>query len=74
MTTLGEKLYDLSVLSLDLLIKQNNDMIKSCQLFENGGNYDKPEVAWYQGQMDDINKMVETCKVQREEKVTELNE
>lgn len=74
MTAMSEKLHDLSVLSLDLLIKQNNDMIKSCQLFDNGGNYDKPEIDWYQGQMDDINKMVETCKNQRKEKVAELKE
>jgi len=32
-----------------LLIKGNNDMLASCQLFEKGGNYDKPEVDWYQG-------------------------
>ena len=47
-------------------------MLSSCQLFENGGNYDKAEIEWYQGQMDEINSMITTCKDQRLEKVTEL--
>jgi len=49
-------------------------MLQSCQLFENGGNYDKPEIEWYQGQIDEINEMVTTCKNQRREKVTEIEE
>ena len=49
-------------------------MLASCQLFENGGNYDKPEVEWYQGQIDEINAMITTCKDQRTEKVAELVE
>lgn len=49
-------------------------MLSSCQLFENGGNYDKPEVEWYQGQIDEINSMITTCKEQRVEKVNELVE
>jgi len=49
-------------------------MLASCQLFENGGNYDKPEVEWYQGQIDEINSMISTCKEQRVEKVNELIE
>ena len=49
-------------------------MLQSCQLFENGGNYDKPEIEWYQGQIDEINEMVTTCKNQRLEKVTEIEE
>ena len=48
--------------------------LASCQLFENGGNYDKPEVEWYQGQIDEINAMITTCKDQRTEKVAELVE
>lgn len=49
-------------------------MLASCQLFENGGNYDKPEIEWYQGQLDEINAMITTCKDQRLEKVKELEE
>ena len=48
-------------------------MLQSCQLFENGGNYDKAEIDWYQGQMDEINQMITTCKETRSEKVQELS-
>jgi hypothetical protein len=71
---LTDQLEDLSSVQTGLLIKGNNDMLASCQLFENGGNYDKPEVEWYQGQIDEINAMITTCKDQRTEKVTELVE
>ena len=71
---LRDQLDDLSSVQTGLLIKGNNDMLASCQLFENGGNYDKPEVEWYQGQIDEINAMITTCKDQRTEKVTELVE
>ena len=71
---LKDELDDLSYIQPDLLIKVNNDMLASCQLFENGGNYDKPEIEWYQGQLDEINAMVTTCKEQRLEKVKELEE
>ena len=63
---------ELSLFQPDLLIKTNNDMLQSCQLFENGGNYDKAEIDWYQGQMDEINQMITTCKDTRQEKVTEF--
>ena len=42
-------------------------MLKSCQLFENGGNYDGAEIQWYQTQMDEINEMITTCKTKRRE-------
>jgi hypothetical protein len=47
-------------------------MLSSCLLFENGGNYDQPEVEWYRGQMEEINAMIQTCKDQRQVKVQEL--
>mmetsp|Transcript_41807 Transcript_41807/g.63874 ORF Transcript_41807/g.63874 Transcript_41807/m.63874 type:complete len:434 (+) Transcript_41807:2820-4121(+) len=47
-------------------------MLSSCQLFENGGNYDQAEIEWYQKQMDEIDEMISTCKVQRAEKVEGL--
>ena len=62
----------MSELQLELLIKNNTDMLTSCQLFENGGNYDGAEIEWYQKQMDEINQMITTCKEQRAEKVEEL--
>jgi len=69
---LKEQLHDLSSVQTGILIEANNKMLKNCKLFENGGNYDQPEVDWYQGQMDKINTMIETCQGQRTEKVTEL--
>ena len=56
----------------DMLIKNNNDMLQSCQLFDNGGNYDTAEIAWYQGQMDEINTMITTCKDTRLVSVNEM--
>ena len=47
-------------------------MLGSCQLFEDGGNYDKAEIEWYQGQMNEINEMIVKCKDQRLQKVEEL--
>jgi hypothetical protein len=49
MLEMQDLLNDLSCIQLDMLVKTNNDMISGCQLFENGGNYDRPEVQWYQG-------------------------
>ncbi len=69
---LRDRLHDLSTLQPDLLIKNNVDMLASCQLFDNGGNYDQAEIEWYQKQMDEINEMISTCKVQRAEKVEAL--
>jgi hypothetical protein len=42
-------------------------MLKNCVLFEAGGNYAVEEVAWYRGQMDDIDKVFEDSKVKRKE-------
>ena len=69
---LREQLDELSFLQPELLIKNNNDMLSSCQLFESGGNYDSAEIEWYQKQMDEINQMITTCKETRLEKVQEL--
>jgi len=71
---LTDSLHDFSEYQPDALIKSNNDMLASCTLFENGGNYDKPEIDWYQGQIDEINEMIKTCKTQRAQKVKELIE
>lgn len=37
-----------------MYIKQNAEMLKSCPLFENGGNYSAEEIAWYKEQMSEI--------------------
>lgn len=49
-------------------------MIRGCVLFEQGGNYDKPEIEWYQNQINEINEMVKTCQEQRSEKMKEFVE
>lgn len=67
-----QRLDDISYLQPDLLIHNNNEMLGSCQLFEDGGNYDKAEIEWYQGQMNEINEMIVKRKDQRLEKVEEL--
>lgn len=66
------RLDDLSYIQPDLLVTANGDMLNQCQLFEAGGNYSEDEVAWYRGQMDDINEMIINAKEERLEKVTEL--
>jgi len=47
-------------------------MLRQCQLFENGGNYDQREIDWYRGQMDEINEMVTKSKEARDEKLKEV--
>ena len=74
MLEMTEVMDQLAVIQPDLLIKNNNDMINGCHLFENGGNYDQAEVEWYRGQIEEINQMVSTCRDQRSEKVKELLE
>ena len=58
---------DLSEVQPDNLIKQNADMLTQCVLFDNGGNYSVDEIAWYRGQMDDIDKLIEEAKTKRQE-------
>lgn len=52
----------------------NNETLESWVLFENGGNYDKDEIKWYQDQMDKMNELVEVDMNTRLEKVTEFVE
>ena len=60
---------DIGEIQPESLIKQNNEMLKNCQLFENLGNYAVEEVAWYRGQMDDIDKLIEESKQKRKENI-----
>jgi hypothetical protein len=52
-------------LRLDLLVHENKKMLKSWKLFEKGGNYDEEEIKWYEGQMDEIETMINDCKKTR---------
>ena len=38
---------DIGEIQPDTLIKQNDDMLKHCTLFELGGNYSVEEIEWY---------------------------
>ena len=58
---------DLAEIQPELLIKQNSDMLQNCVFFEAGGNYAVEEVAWYRGQMDDIDKLLTESKLKRKE-------
>lgn len=58
---------DLSEVQPGNLIKQNADMLIQCVLFDNGGNYSVDEIAWYRGQMDEIDKLLEETKTKRRE-------
>jgi len=42
-------------------------MLIHCVLFDNGGNYSVDEVAWYRGQMDEIDMLLEETKIKRKE-------
>ena len=69
---LRSRLDELSYIQPDMLVKANEDMLSQCQLFEAGGNYSEDEVAWYRGQMNEINEMITKAKEERLEKVNEL--
>lgn len=66
-------MYDIAITQPDVLISQNNTMLDTCKLFDRvgNGNYSKDEVAWYRGQMKEINDMVEKCKADRDAKQKE---
>jgi hypothetical protein len=69
-----DTLLDLGEYQPDALIKQNGDMLKSCALIENGGNYAEAEVAWYRGQMDEIDTVISESKTKRSEEITKVLE
>ena len=64
-----DTLLDLGQIQPDGLIKQNSDMLKSCTLIESGGNYAEAEVAWYRGQMDEIDNVITESKTTRAEEI-----
>jgi hypothetical protein len=68
-----DKLYDLSITQPEFMVSQNTKMLDTCQLFEKGGNYAKPEVDWYRGQMKEINDMIDKCKVERDTKQKDIH-
>jgi len=69
-----DTMLDLSELQMDGLVRQNAEMLKACVLFKKGGNYAEAEIDWYRGQMDDIDKMIEECKTERQERANTITE
>jgi len=47
-------------------------MLTSCSLFENGGNYSKPEIEWYQAQMKEIDDLLNSTKEERNKRLEEV--
>ncbi|CAI2362107.1 unnamed protein product [Moneuplotes crassus] len=53
-------------------IKLNNNMLKSCVLFNKGGNYSELEIKLYEAQMEEINEMLKTFKDKKEKELEEI--
>lgn len=49
-------------------------MLKSCVLFEKGGNYDEKEVQWYRDQMTEIDDMIKKTMQERDERLKQVVE
>lgn len=65
---------DLGEIKPETHIKQNAEMLKSCPLFENGGNYSGDEVDWYRGQMNEIDGLFSSMIEKRKTHIAEINE
>jgi hypothetical protein len=49
-------------------------MLDQCVVFEKrGGSYSEAEVAWYRGQMREINDMIVQARQEREAKMKEIH-
>lgn len=69
-----DKLLDLGEFQLDGLVRNNAAMLESCTLFEKDGNYSVDEVAWYRGQMDEIDKLITESKEKKEDEIKTIVE
>ena len=47
-------------------------MLRSCTLFDNGGNYAQAEVDWYRGQMNEIDKLIYESEEQRKVEIEKV--
>lgn len=48
-------------------------MLKSCPLFDNGGNYSEEEIEWYRTQMAEIDTMFTTMIDNRKQHMSDIN-
>lgn len=51
---INDQLHDIGEALPAQNVKQNAEMLRSCALFEQGGNYSADEVDWYRAQMTEI--------------------
>lgn len=59
-TEFNDQMYDIGEAQPQAYVKQNAEMLKSCPLFDNGGNYSEEEIEWYRSQMSEIDSMFAT--------------
>lgn len=48
-------------------------MLRSCPLFDNGGNYSSDEIEWYRGQMSEIDQLFLTMIDKRKSHIADIN-
>lgn len=72
-TEFNESMHDLGDVQPKTFVKQNADMLKSCPLFKDGGNYSEDEVEWYRAQMSEIDQLFQTMIENRAQHISDIN-
>ena len=49
-------------------------MLKSCQFFNQGGDYSEREIEWYKNQMNEIDEMLQNFQKEKGQEIEEINE
>mgnify|MGYP000872821102 CR=1 FL=1 len=56
-------------------MRQNAEMLKNCRLFGSAdGDYAVAEVAWYKGQMDEIDQLLMDSKNKKKTEISQVLE
>ncbi|KAL4438837.1 hypothetical protein ABPG74_016557 [Tetrahymena malaccensis] len=69
---LEEKLTVLGNAEVEFLLQKNRAFIKESKLFEDGGEYSKDEVQWYEGMMKEIDDQLNSQKQKRNVSIAEI--
>ena len=72
-TEFKDQMFDLGEAKPEQLVKQNADMLKSCPLFSNGGNYSDHEIEWYRNQMTEIDQLFIAMSDKRKIHIADIN-
>lgn len=72
-TEFNESMHDVGDVQPKTFVKQNADMLKSCPLFKDGGNYSEDEVEWYRAQMSEIDQLFQTMIENRAKHISDIN-